>query len=337
MGFAAGFFVARLRDSATSLFDPAYTEMTMTTISAANKTVVITGANSGIGFHVAMQLASHGANIIMACRNQDKAQRARQDLVSKVPGAHVSVLTVDVSEPASIAAFVQEFSQQVGCLDVLINNAGIVAPTLSHNSVGHELHLATNYLGSFALTGQMMPFFRTSGQARIVNVGSVAHRFGKFDFADMNWQSGKFNCWKAYARSKVAIAAFTLELNRRLQQFGSNAISVAAHPGLAATDIGQKTGVTTAKTRFGQWYQDKMVAWIVAHPAEGALSIVHAAVGESVKGGGYYGPNGWFGIKGKPAEARLNPQACGTEFGKQLWTVSESMTGVRYLSDAGPG
>lgn len=306
--------------------------MNTKTINIANKNVVITGANSGIGFQVALQLASQGANIIMACRSLDKAKRAQHELLAKVPGANISILTVDVSEPESIAAFAQHFEKQVGSLDILINNAGIVTPNLSHNSAGYELHLATNYLGTFALTGLLLPFFTKDEHTRIVNVGSVAHRFDKFDFDDMGWQKGKFIYWKAYARSKVAIAAFTLELHRRLQKHGSNTLSVGAHPGLAATDIGQKTGVTTVKTRFGQWTQDKIVAWIVAQPAEGAMSIVHAAVGEGVAGGSYFGPNGWFEIKGRPAEARLNPQARGTEFGKQLWSVSESMTGVSYLS-----
>lgn len=308
--------------------------MTIKNALAVNKTVVITGANSGIGFHVALQLAEQGANIVMACRSLEKAKRAQRDILAKFPDANVRILVVDVSEPGSIASFAREFATQVGSLDVLINNAGIVAPSLCHNSAGCEMHLATNYLGAFALTGLLLPHFKKHAQTRVVNVGSVAHRFGKVDVGNLNWQKGKFNHWKAYARSKIAVAGYTLELHRRLQQYGSNTISVGAHPGLAATDIGQKTGVTHAKTRFGQWYQDKMVAWIVAHPAEGACSIVHAAVGEGIKGGGYYGPDGWLGIKGKPAEARLNPQACGTDFGKWLWSVSESMTGVSYLSSA---
>lgn len=301
-------------------------------MEAKNKTVVITGANSGIGFYVALQLASQGANIVMACRNSDKARYAQQELLDRVPGANIDILIVDVSEPESIAEFTQNFAKQIGCLDILINNAGVVAPKLSHNSAGYELHLATNYLGTFALTGSLLPYFRKHEHSRIVNVGSVAHRFGRFDFDDMNWQQQKFNHWKAYARSKIAIAGFTLELNRRLQQHRSNIVSVGAHPGLAATDIGQKTGVTTARNRFVRWYQDKMVAWVVANPADGALPIVHAAMGESVQGGSYYGPNGWFEIKGKPAKARINTQACEAEFGRQLWAVSESMTGIRYLS-----
>lgn len=306
--------------------------MTTKTISPKDKTVVITGANSGIGFQVALQLASQGAHIVMACRNPDKAECAQQDILAKVPGATVDIAKLDVSEPESIKGFAQHFASQFGSLDILINNAGIVAPNLSYNSAGCELHLATNFLGAFALTGLLLPLFNSNGHGRIVNVGSVAHRFGKFDFSDMNWQNGKFNHWQAYARSKIAVAAFTLELQRRLQQHQRNTLSVGAHPGLAATDIGQKTGVTRVKTRFGQWYQDKMVAWIVANPAQAALSIVHAAVAEDVRGGSYYGPDGWFEIKGKPAAARVNPQARGAEFGKQLWDVSESITGVRYLS-----
>ena len=297
-----------------------------------NKTVVITGANSGIGYYVTSQLASQGAQVVMACRNEDKADQARRELLDRVPGCNIHVLLVDVSEPGSISEFAQRFVEQFGKLDILVNNAGMVAPSLSHNSVGHELHLATNYLGAFALTGQLLPHFSEHRSSRIVNVGSVAHRFGKFDFSNMNWEQQKFNHWKAYARSKIATAAFTLELNRRLQRCGSNIVSVGAHPGLAATGIGEKTGVTTAKNRFVQWYQDKMVAWVVSHPADGALPIVYAATNETVQGGDYYGPNGLFEIKGKPGKAKINAQAMAADFGKQLWQVSESMTGVRYLS-----
>ncbi|MBA55234.1 MAG: short-chain dehydrogenase [Pseudomonadales bacterium] len=306
--------------------------MASKTMDTNHKTIVITGANSGIGYQVACQLALQGAHIVMACRNPDKAKQAQQELIDQVPDANVCILVVDVSEPASIAEFTQHFAKRFGSLDILINNAGIVAPRLTHNSAGHELHLATNYLGSFALTGSLLPYFSKQGSPRIVNVGSVAHRFGKFDFSDINWEQQKFNHWKAYARSKIAVAAFTLELNRRLKQQGSNIVSVGAHPGLAATDIGQKTGVTTAKNRFVQWYQDKMVAWVVAHPADGALPIVHAATDETVQGGDYYGPNGLFEIKGKPGKARINSQVLAADFGPQLWAVSESMTGVSYLS-----
>ncbi len=302
-------------------------------VEVADRTVVITGANAGIGFEAALNLAGRGAHILMACRSLDKARQARRDLLARVATAKVDILPLDVSELASIREFAERFAMQVGQLDILINNAGIVTPTLSRNSLGYELHLATNYLGAFALTGLLLPHFRKNAPTRIVNVGSLAHRFARFNFNDPNWNDNPYNNWKAYARSKMATAAFTVELNRRLQQNRSDTIALSAHPGFAATDMGRKTGATTPKTRFGRWYQTKMEAWIVAKPAQAAQPIIHAASADDVQGGDYYGPTGLFEIKGKTGKARLNPQARNVELGRKLWTVSEQLTGVQYLPE----
>ena len=301
-------------------------------MSASNRTAVITGANAGIGFEAALKLAEKGTNILMACRSLDKAKQARVELLSRVPRANIEILPLDVSEPKSIKEFTERFAEQVGALDILINNAGIVTPLLSRNSLGYELHLATNYLGAFALTGMLLPYFRKGAPTRIVNVGSLAHRFGKFDFDDPNWDKTTYNNWKAYARSKIATASFTIELNRRLQQNGGGTIALAAHPGFAATDMGRKSGATTPKSKFGRWYQGKMEAWIVAKPEHAADPIIHAASADDVGGGDYYGPTGLFEIKGKTGKAKLNPLARDVDFGRRLWNASESLTGVSYLS-----
>lgn len=301
--------------------------------SVSDRTVVITGANAGIGFQAAQKLADNGARVLMACRSVEKAKQARNDILSQVPGADIEILPLDVSEPASVKEFAARFGEQYGKLDVLINNAGIVTPHLSRNSLGYELHLATNYLGAFALTGLLLPFFNKKAATRVVNVGSLAHRFGKFDFEDPNWNKTRYNNWKAYARSKIATASFTMELNRRLQKTGSTTIALSAHPGFAATDMGRKTGATTPKTAFGRWYQGKMEAWVVAVPERAAEPIIHAASADGVSGGDYYGPTGLFEIKGKTGKARINPLAKNIEFGRQVWAISESLTGVSYLSD----
>lgn len=302
-------------------------------MSVAEKTVVITGANAGIGFEISLELAKQGARIIMACRNMEKATEARQELLAMVPAAPVEILRLDVSEPSSISSFIQQFEERVGVLDILVNNAGIVTPNLYRNSLGYESHLATNYLGAFQLTGLFIPFFRKEVPTRIVNVGSLAHRLGKFNFDDPNWNTQKYNHWRAYARSKVATAGFTIELNRRLQQNGSRTIALGAHPGFAATDMGRKTGATSPKTKFARWYQTKMEAWIVAVPAQAAKPIIHAASAEDVQGGDYYGPTGFFEIKGKTGKARLNPIARNIEFGRRLWALSEALTGINYLPE----
>ncbi|HAG95936.1 MAG: short-chain dehydrogenase [Pseudomonadales bacterium] len=302
-------------------------------MNVSNKNVLITGANSGIGYFQAQQLAAKGANIIMACRSLDKAEQAREELLQNVPDARVTILTVDVSEPDSILHCVESFKKKIGSLDVLINNAGIVTRELSRNSVGHEMHMATNYLGAFALTGLLLPCFNPDSETRIVNVGSLAHRFGKLNFDDPNWESTEYNLWRAYAQSKIATAGFTIELDRRLKQSRRKIMALGAHPGFAATDVGKKNGAAAPKNAFHQWYQDKMQEWVVGTAPDAAEKIVYAATSDTAKGGDYYGPTGLFEIKGPIGKAKLNPLAQDPVFGKRLWELSEALTGVRYLSE----
>jgi NAD(P)-dependent dehydrogenase (short-subunit alcohol dehydrogenase family) len=294
-----------------------------------NQTVVITGANAGLGFQTALKLARAGARIVMACRSLEKALRAQRELLAEVPVAENIIISLDVSEPLSIREFGRRFSEQVGQLDILINNAGILGMPLARNSVGHELHLATNHLGAFALTGTLLPFFRNGAPARIVNVGSLAHRIGKLDLDDLSWENRPYNEWKAYARSKLALLSFTMELNRRLRQRGSHVIAVGAHPGFAATEIAANSPALTPKTPFSKWLQKRVETLIPA--ATAAIPIIHAARAESVSGGDYYGPQGFLEIRGRPGKARLNPIVHDVDLGKRLWSLSESMTGVRYL------
>jgi len=257
------------------------------------RTVVITGANAGLGFQAALKLARTGARIVMACRNLEKARKAQRDLLAEMPDAQTTIIPLDVSEPASIDEFGRQFSDQIGQLDILINNAGIVAVPLTRNSVGHELQLATNYLGAFALTGTLLPFFRNDAPARIVNVGSLAHRLGKLDLDDLNWGKAPYSEWKGYARSKVAMLSFTMELNRRLQQRGSKIIALGAHPGFAATEIGKDSAALAPKSPFSKWFHNKVGSLIPA-AAEAVMPIIHAACAENVRGGDYYGPIGFL-------------------------------------------
>jgi NAD(P)-dependent dehydrogenase (short-subunit alcohol dehydrogenase family) len=298
----------------------------------SNKTVVITGANSGLGFQMALKLARAGARVVMACRSMERARTAQRDLLAEVAVAQTIVIPLDVSEPASIHEFGRRFSNQIGQLDILINNAGIVAIPLARNNVGHELQLATNHLGPFALTGTLMPFFCNDAPARIVNVGSLAHRLGKLDLDDLNWEKTPYNEWQGYARSKAALLSFTMELNRRLQQRGSNIVALGAHPGFAATEIGKNSPALTPKNPLSKWFQEKMRS-LIPSAAKAAMPILHAACAENVRGGDYYGPNGFLEIGGQPAKARLNQIAKDANVGTRLWALSEAMTGIRYLSD----
>ncbi len=299
-----------------------------------SKTVVVTGANAGIGFQAALNLSRMGWHVVMACRSMDKAQRAQGEILAEVPQASTAIIALDVSEPQSIREFGRRFSQQTGELDLLINNAGIVGTPLARNSVGHEMQLATNYLGAFALTGTLLPFFSRTSRARIVNVGSLMHRFGKLDLDDLNWEKTPYNEWQGYGRSKVAMLSFTLELDRRLRGSGSNIIALGAHPGFANTEVTRKNAALQPKSALREWRQ-KHLEPLIPSAAQAVRPISHAATAEGVNGGDYYGPGGFLEIGGKSVrKARVNPVARDVEIGKRLWSLAESMAGVRYLSEA---
>ena len=292
---------------------------------------VITGANAGLGYQAALELARTGATVVMACRSVERARKAQSELLEQVPGARTTILPLDLSEPESIEEFGRRLSDRCGRLDLLVNNAGVVGIPLSRNRVGHEMQLATNYLGAFALTGTLLPLFREDEPARVVNVGSLAHRLARLDLADLNWEKTPYNPWKAYSRSKMAMLSFTMELNRRLRRSGSNIVAVGAHPGFAATEVAKNSPALTPRNAFIRWLYDKIGALLPAAEASGP--IVHAARDERVSGGDYYGPSGFLEIRGKTGRARVNPSARDVEIGRRLWTLSESMTGIRYLSD----
>jgi NAD(P)-dependent dehydrogenase (short-subunit alcohol dehydrogenase family) len=300
--------------------------------SVTRKTAIVTGANAGLGFETTRALARNGYRVIMACRNLAKAEEARRCLLEQEAGIDLDLLQLDVSELESIRKFAEQFIAEIGQLDLLVNNAGIVGIPLSRNSAGHEMQMATNYLGAFALTGLLLPSFRTDRQCRIVNVGSLAHRMGKLAFDDFNWERTPYKEMKGYAYSKVALLTFTLELNRRLAHDRKNILALGAHPGFAATDILKKSNSTlAAQGPFRKWFQSKVEPYI-PRPVDAARPVVLAACSDSVQGGDYYGPGGILEIAGKPAKARINPVAKVPANGQRLWDISESLTCVRYLS-----
>lgn len=298
-----------------------------------NKTVVITGANSGIGLAATHYFASLGHNVVMACRNAEKAQVACAEVISKAPKADISVMALDVSSLESIKAFAQSFAQLVGRWDVLINNAGIVALPLSRNADGHEMQMATNYLGAFALSGLLLPYAITDGEqpARIVNVNSLAHRFGELSVENLNWQAEEYNEWKAYANGKLALMNHTLELNRRLQNMGHNVIALSAHPGFANTNIHKGNAAFEQSGAVRKWLR-KQGEKIVPDAQDAARPIIMAAESNQVLGGDYYGPGGFLEIGGKPAKARINKKAHEEAVTGKLWAESERLAGVSYLS-----
>ncbi len=296
------------------------------------RAVVVTGANSGVGFATCLALARAGAHVVMACRNMAKAEAARADLLAEVPTASVTLLELDVSEPKSIDAFSERLSSEVGAIDVLVNNAGVVGNPFSQNSAGYEMQLATNYLGPFALTGRLLPLFDLDAPGRIVNVGSLAHRFARLDLDDLNLEEPDYNAWKSYARSKLALTSFTMELQRRLTRIRSRVVTLAAHPGFAATEIGKNNPALDRESGIGAW-MNRWIEPLIPTAEQAARSIIHAATSQDAGGGDYWGPRGFFEIGGRPGRARVNRAAYDTDLGERLWSVSERMTGVAYLTD----
>lgn len=296
-----------------------------------SQTVVITGANSGIGYQASLYFAKENAHVIMACRSLDKAEQAKNQILEQAPNARLTIIRLDVSDLDSVQEFVRQFGEQGEQFDILINNAGIVAMPLSRNKAGHESQLATNYLGAFALTGLLLPFFPAGKPGRIVNVGSLAHRLGKLNLDDLNWEKTEYDEWKGYANSKVAMLSHTLELDRRLRASGSTVIALAAHPGFANTNIHQNSPALNYTNPARKWVSKHMQKFIPT-AAAATRPIILAATSRDVSGGDYYGPGGFLEIGGKPGKARINKEARDSDKAKALWEISEAMTGVRYLS-----
>ncbi len=292
------------------------------------KTAVVTGANAGLGFAITAALAKQDFQVVMACRNAEKAEAARKAIIDDNSDAKLIILPLDLSELSSVEHFTQQFAEQVGSLELLINNAGITDIPLYRNSLGHELQMATNYLGNFALIGRLLPFFNKEAACRIINVGSLAHRFGKLNLADMNWHSDEYKPMKSYARSKLALMTYNQELARRLAD--SNITVAGAHPGFAATEITRKSAQTKAKSAFKNWLESKLES-LIPSPENAARPILMAALDKDVKPGDYYGPGGLFEIAGAPKKAKLNPATLDKALAGQLWKVSEELTACHYL------
>jgi len=288
------------------------------------KTVLITGANSGIGYQAALELARHGAHVLMGVRSRAKGEAALARLQREAPGASAEVVELDMASLSSIRRFAESYA---GPLDVLVNNAGVMAlPTRELTEDGFERQFGTNHLGHFALTGLLLPKLLASSAPRVVTVSSLAHRNGKMTFD--NLQSEKsYVPWDAYNQSKLANLLFARELDRRARAAGLTLRSIPVHPGISRTSIvdnGPGGGSL------------KMVALKVLSPlitqddAAGALPTLYAATATEAKSGEYIGPDGFNAFKGSPTVEQPRPQALDEAAGKRLWTVSEQLTGVVY-------
>ncbi len=283
------------------------------------KIAIVTGANSGIGFETARVLAQRGATVIMACRNLNTASVAAEKIRALNPTGSVVVMQVDLVDLVSVTDFADYFIAEYDQLDLLINNAGIMVPPYGTTKQGFESQFGTNHLGHFALTAQLFEVLNNTPNARIVTVSSIAHRFGKIDFDDLNWQHRKYDAMAAYGQSKLANLHFTYELNRQLAQAGSTVIAVAAHPGYTATNLqGDTRMMNLANRLFAQ-----------AQPM-GALPTLFAATAHEIAGGEYVGPSGFAEIGGNPIVVASSSASHNLDDAKRLWKQSEQLTGVTF-------
>lgn len=298
--------------------------------SQAGKLAVVTGANSGLGYYTTLELARKGAQVIMACRSQEKTEPAVNDIRKEVPDAKLEFMSLDLADLKSIRGFVQAFTTKHQTLDLLINNAGVMALPFRKTADGFEMQIGTNHLGHFALTGLLLNTLKATPGARVVNVASMAHNWTPgMDLNDLNWERKKYKKWDAYGKSKLANLLFTFELDRRLKRAGSQVMSVAAHPGYSATNLGV-AGPTMEKSLIGKLMMD--IGNLYAQPADrGALPQLYAATMPDMQGSDYVGPDGFKQMKGYPKKVGCRRIARDQELAAKLWVLSQQLTGVKYL------
>lgn len=290
------------------------------------RTVVITGANSGIGFTMARAFAMHGAEVVMACRDVAKGEAARSVVSSELLPL-LRVHQLDLAVPQSIDRFASRMFNEAGNIDVLVNNAGIMAPAATLTDQGVELQWATNHLGPFALTGHLLPLLIDTPGARIVTVSSLAANGGDLTNHDPE-RLDDYSRFGTYRATKLANQIFAVELNRRLFRAGSATISVAAHPGVTHTNLAKSVrfpmpGIERAALRLS--------ASMAQSPLDGAAPILRAATDPAVEGGQYYGPGGPKQRRGPAKQILLSPGVANASVARKLWRQSMDLSGVRYL------
>ncbi|MCA9573874.1 MAG: SDR family oxidoreductase [Sandaracinaceae bacterium] len=280
--------------------------------------VLITGANSGLGLETAKALSAHGADVILACRTEAKARDAMDEIRAAGARGALHFEALDLSDLVSVSECAKRVSGSYPRLDLLVNNAGVMVPPKGRTQDGFETQLGTNHLGHFALTGQLLPLLQRTEGARVVTVSSIMHRLGRIYFDDLHFDR-LYVAWLAYGQSKLANLLFTFELARRLERAGSGLLSVAAHPGYAATNLQAHDLMSRALNPVA-----------AQSAAMGALPSLYAAVSPDVVQGGYYGPQSLGGMRGHPGRASATRSARDEDVARRLWDVSEQLTKVVF-------
>ncbi len=285
---------------------------------------IVTGANIGLGYETSLALAQKGATVIMACRNIEKAVKARLQILQQVPTAHVEIMQIDLRSLQSVRDFATAYTTKYNRLDLLIENAGLMIPPFAKTKDGFESQFGVNYLAHFLLTNLLFPLLNKTAGARIVTLSSNAHRTGRIDFENLNAEKN-YSKWGAYSQSKLACLMFAYELQRRLLKAGSQVIAVSAHPGLSNTNLWQN---------FPKIIYNMLlpVTSLFMHAADkAALPTLMAALDDNVQGGEYFGPTGFKELKGAPGIVASIPASYDEVVAKKLWEVSESLTGGKFI------
>ncbi len=294
--------------------------------SLAGKTIIVTGGNSGLGLQSVKAYAEKGATVVLACRNYDKGDAAKNEILKSVPAAQIVVMTLDLADLSSVHTFADRFNREFKRLDILLNNAGIMMPPYQLTKDGIESQQGTNHFGHFALTGLLLDKLKATPASRVVNVSSIAHKQGKMDFNNLLYVNGKgYSPMAAYGRSKLENLLFTYGLQAFFTTNKLDIKAVVAHPGVSDTNLFSSIGGSFLQTILKPLFK------LFIQPASmGALPQLRASVDETVVGGEYFGPDGRNEMKGYPVIVRPNNHALNKEHIRQLWEVSEKITRVEY-------
>ncbi|MGB0920142.1 MAG: oxidoreductase [Alphaproteobacteria bacterium] len=286
----------------------------------SGRVAIVTGANTGLGFETAKGLAAKGADVVMACRNAEKAQAAADKIRADVPGAKLHLYDLDLASLASVRAFADKVLTDFDRIDLLINNAGVMMSPRFETEDGLEGQTGVNFIGHFALTQHLLDRVVATAGSRIVQLSSQAHRFGQINLRDFQFKKS-YNPIVAYGQSKLACLIFMYELDRRFKAQGISTLSVAAHPGASSTDLPRHL------PKFAQG----LAPYIAQSPYHGAQPTLYAALGDDVNSGEYFGPDGLFEQAGKAVKVGSMRKARDEQMAKKLWEIAEDLSGVKML------
>jgi protochlorophyllide reductase len=292
------------------------------------RVALVTGANSGLGLETTRALADHGAQVIMACRSLDKAREAEAEIKKTAPDAGVTLVQLDLASLASVRDLAATMQHTHDRLDLLFNNAGIMAFPRSETKDGFELQFGTNHLGHFALTGELLPLLLATPHSRVVTTTSLARTMGQVQFDDLN-RTRSYGRWEAYGQSKRANLLFTFELQRRFARVGASTISVAAHPGWANTQL--QSASVAASGSLGDRVAITVMGPLLGQSQQmGALPQIYAGTSPDIHGGEVVGPGGFMHMRGSPTIERKAQREDDSRAAARLWEASVELTGVVY-------